>query len=108
MSEKDKADLEMRIGDLHFPELVLDDDGHLLGILGLQELRDANTRGAGQEGDEKVMLARQAAGRCDFGQYLADDAAKRVLCQNVVTDVILPHAYPVFRSSVRRFQGYMP
>src|SRR5262249_49931441 len=102
-----KADFEMSLGDLQVPELVLDDDGHLLRILGLEVLGDADTRGAGQEGDEEMMIAWEPAGRCDLCQNLANDPAQRVLCQNVVADVVLPHAFLSFVGLVLS-QRYMP
>src|SRR5690606_17950602 len=86
-----EADFELRFGDLQVPELVLDDDCHLLGIFCLQVLRDANARCAGQEGDEEMVVTRQPAGRRYFRQNLANDATKSVLSPNVVTDMILPH-----------------
>lgn len=103
-----KADLEMRFSDLHIPELVLDDDGHLLGVFRLQVLGDPHAGRAGEEGDEEVMITGQAARSCDFRQNLADDAAKCILCQNVVADMILPHAFPVFRRFGVFSQGCMP
>jgi len=44
-----------------------------------------------QKGDEEVVVTGKAAGSCDFGQNLAYDAAQRVLSQNVVANMVLPH-----------------
>ena len=38
-----------------------------------------------------MMVARQPRRRRNFAQYLANNAAKGILCENVVTDMILPH-----------------
>src|SRR3954462_15421188 len=69
-------------------------------------LRYPNACSAGQEGDEEMMVPGQSAGRADLGQNLSDNPAQRVLCQNVVADVILPHAFPSFLCL--RLQGCMP
>lgn len=71
---------------------MLDDDGHLFGVFRLEVLGNPHARRAGQEGDEEVMVAGQAAGSGHFTQNLTNNAAKGILCENVVTDMILPHA----------------
>src|SRR5690606_30826773 len=87
---------EQALGDLEVPELVLDDDGHLLCIFRLQVLRDANAGGIGEKRDEEVVLARQMPGDSDLGQNLADDAAQRVLSENVIANVVLRHPFLSF------------
>jgi len=87
---KGQADLEGRVGDLQVPILMLDDDGHQLGIFFAQPRGNAHTRRGGQEGDEEMMLARKA-GLDDLADYLADHAAQRLLRENIVTDKVLAH-----------------
>ena len=55
-----QADLERLVADLQIPELVLQDDGHLLRILLAQPRRQPHALGRGVEGDVEMMLARQA------------------------------------------------
>ncbi len=43
-----------------------------------------------------MMVAGQMTRGRDLTQHLPDDAAKRILRQNVVADVILAHKVPVF------------
>src|SRR5260221_11551296 len=69
---------------------MLNDDGHLLGILREETTGDTYARGVGGESNEEMMLARQP-GACHFGEHLADNTAKRVLRQNVVADKVLSH-----------------
>ncbi|CUX14319.1 hypothetical protein AGR7C_Cc110171 [Agrobacterium deltaense Zutra 3/1] len=87
-----QADFEAGFGYFQVPELMLDNDGHLLGIFRLEVLGNPHARRAGQEGDEEVMVAGQTAGCGHFPQNLTNNAAKGILCENVVTDMILPHA----------------
>ena len=72
---------------LEIPELVLQDDGHLLGILRAQPVRHAHAVGVGVEGDVEMMVAGQALlGR--FGEHAAHHAAQRLLGQEIVADLV--------------------
>ena len=86
-----QADLEAGLGDLEVPILELQHDRHLLGIAFAQPARHAHARRVGQEGDEEMVVARQAGAR-DLGQHLAHHPAKRVLGENVVAYVVVSHA----------------
>lgn len=101
-----KADLEQALGDLQIPELMLDDDSHLFRIFRLQVLRNAHTGRSGQKGDEEMMVTGQTTGGADLGQHLTDNSTQGVLCQNVVADMILPHAFLSFVGHV--FLRLMP
>ena len=48
------------------------------------------------EGDEEMMVAGKVAARRNFRQHLADDASQCVLGEDVVTDMVLWHAFFVF------------
>jgi hypothetical protein len=71
-------------------------------------LRHANARRTCEEGDEEVMIARQAVGRSDFAEHLADYAAQCVLCENVVADMILPHTVTTFLNFASRYLCHEP
>ena len=86
-----QADLERLVGHLEVPELMLQDDRHLLRILRAQPVRQPDALGGGVEGDEEMMLAGHALVLAGFGQHVADHAAQRLLDQNVVADVIDGH-----------------
>src|SRR5690606_39148379 len=77
-----KADLEACLGDLEVPELVLQNDGHLLVVLLEQTLADSDARRLGDKGDEEVVLSGKT-GSCDFGQDLADDPPQSFLGEDV-------------------------
>jgi hypothetical protein len=94
-----QADFEVRLGDHQIPELVLQHDGHLFGILLVQPLGDAHARRAGVERDVEMMLARQHAGFGDVNQHPAHDGAQRLLGQQIIADVVDGHAVgPVLAS----------
>ena len=57
---------ETGVADLEIPELVLQNDGHVVGILVEQALADADAGRAGDEGDEEVVFTGQA-GLGNFG-----------------------------------------
>src|SRR6202043_2500268 len=83
-------DLERLLVDREVAELVLEDDGHFLGILGAQALRHAYPRRTGVEGNIEMMIARQAA----LGgvlQHPAQHRAQRLLRQQVVAYVVDRH-----------------
>src|SRR5215472_15868837 len=52
-----QADLEAILRHHQIPELVLQDDGHLLRVLREQPRRQLYALGLGEEGDEEMMLA---------------------------------------------------
>ena len=87
---KAQADLESRFTDLQIPELILEHDGHVVGILVEQALADADAGRLGHERDEEMVLAGEA-GLGDFGHDLSHDAARRFLQKDVVSNVILSH-----------------
>src|SRR6185437_6037430 len=82
-----KADRETGFVDLEIPELVLQDDGHLLGVLRLDPVGQAHALGAGVERDVEVVLAGQTLLR-RVGQHVAHDAAQRLLGEKIVADVV--------------------
>jgi len=66
---------------------VLQDDGHLLGMLCTQPVRHAHAIGQRVEFDEEMMIAGQAL----FGrvrEHAAHHAAQRLLGQEVVADLV--------------------
>ena len=73
-----EPDLEIVLGDLEVPELVLEDDRHLLRIARLEAGRYLHALGAGIEGDEEVVLAGKPLGG-GFGEHRADDTPQGVL-----------------------------
>ena len=72
------------------PELMLQDDRHLLRVLRVHPRRQLHARGIGGEGDLEMMVARQAL-LGDVGEHGAHDAAQRGLRQDVVADMIDRH-----------------
>src|SRR5262249_39653144 len=85
-----KPDLEAILGHHQVPELVLQDDGHLVRILREQARRELHALGLGNEGDEEMVLARQTM----WGgvvQALAQHAAKRVARKYIITNMIGRH-----------------
>ena len=54
-----EADLEGVLGDAEVPELVLEDDGHVLRVLLAKRLLHAHARGLGAERDVEMVLAHQ-------------------------------------------------
>src|SRR6185312_10300450 len=85
-----QPDLEAILAHLQVPELVLEDDGHLVRILRKQTRRKLYALGLGNEGDEEMMLARQPM-HGGVGQDPAQHAAKRVARQYVITNMIGRH-----------------
>jgi hypothetical protein len=79
---------------------MLNDDRHLLVVLRLQVLRDEHTGRACKEGNQEMVVAGQAACGRYLCQNLANNATKRILCQNIVTDMILSHAVLSFPVNV--------
>jgi hypothetical protein len=84
------ADLEAFVGHYQIPELMLQDDGHLLGILRQHARRQAHAVRAGVEGNIEMMLPGQAVlGGVD--EHLVHDPAQGLLGQDIVPDVIDGH-----------------
>jgi hypothetical protein len=63
---------------------VLQDDGHLVGILAQQVLGTGDARRLGLEGDVEMMRFGQAAGRGGLLQRGLHDAAQGVLGHRLV------------------------
>ena len=78
--------------DLEIPELVLQHDRHLLGILFAHPVGHLNARRIRDESNEEVMVARQAR-LGDFRQYFADHATQRILHENVIADHVFGHRF---------------
>ena len=101
MPPKDRPTSKRSSSHRQVPELVLEDDRHLFRILRQQPRRQLHALGLRHEGDEEMMLARQAM-LGGIGQHLAQHAAQRVAGQHVVADMIGRHGGPV------AFQEYGP
>ena len=104
-----QADLEGMLGDREIPELVLEDDRHILRILVHQPRRNPDARRLGGEGDVEMVLAGKA-GLGHFGEHFAQDAAKRVLREDVISDQVFRHAFDCLRpigriATVRKISG---
>ena len=87
MPSNDRPTSKLFFADLQIPELVLQDDRHLVGILLAQAIRHAHAGARGIERDVEMMVARQAL-LGGVGQHLAHDAAQGLLGQKIVTDVV--------------------
>ena len=83
-----QADLEGVLGDAAGPRTGAAGRSSSPPDIAARSAADRRTpRRAGVERDEEMMLARQA-GLGDLGQHLADDAAQRVLGQEIVADEV--------------------
>jgi hypothetical protein len=76
------------------PELVLQDDGHLLRILRAQPRRDDHAGVVGPEGDIEMMLAGQAVDR-GMGDRPRNHLAERLLGPFVVRQQAVGPLRPV-------------
>ena len=76
---------EALIGDGEIVEPVLDHDGHLAGIAVREPVGDLDIGMHRVEGDEEMMLARQALDGDAF-QHLLDQPAHRAMHQVSVVD----------------------
>ena len=85
-----QADFEALVIHPQIPELVLQDDGHFVGILLAQARGNCHARRMGAEGDVEMVLAGQAVAR-RVGQNLANHAAQRVLNLKIVANQICRH-----------------
>jgi hypothetical protein len=88
-----QPDLEAIFRHHQVPELVLQDDGHLLRILREQARRKPYAVRLRQEGDEEMMLARQSV-LGSVAQHATEHSAQRVARQHVISDVIGRHVSP--------------
>src|SRR5581483_10016480 len=88
--------LEAVVRHLQVPELVLQDDGHLLGILLLEPFGHRDALGARIKGDVQMVLAGQALA-LHPRQYLTHDAPQSILREKIVSDLVLCHERPPLR-----------
>ena len=87
-----KFDFEFILANGKVPVLVLEHDGHFVGI-SLRSRSETWTPGYSVESDEEMMLARQA-GSLDASQRLPHHPAQSVLRQEVISHQIFRHHYP--------------
>jgi hypothetical protein len=85
--------LEALVRHRQVPELILEDDGHLLRILLLEPLGDGNAVGDGIEGDVEMVLAREPVA-LDLGQHVTNHAAQGGLSEKVVSQFVVCHERP--------------
>ena len=90
LREKLRFDFERVLGDHEVPELVLEDDRHLVGKAALDRGRNDDSWRLGLERDLEVMVANEPRAR-GVGEHLAHDGAQRVLHQEVVADEVGRH-----------------
>ena len=88
-----QADIEGGLGDVEVPELVLQHDRHLLGILLAHPVGDLHAGRIGDECDEEMVVAGQAR-LGDFRQNLANHATQSILHENVIADHVFGHRFP--------------
>ena len=81
---------ERVLGDHQVPELMLQDDRHLVGKAALDRGRNDDPRRVGLERDVEVMVADEAGAR-SVGEHLAHHGAQRVLHQEVVANEVGRH-----------------
>src|SRR5262249_16713434 len=85
-----QPDLELLLGDDQIPELVLQNDRHLLRILLAQARRYPHAGRARVERDVEMVLAREPIlGR--VAQHALHDAAQRLVGQEIVADMVGGH-----------------
>ena len=90
MPPKDRPTSKAVLGHHQVPELVLQDDSHLLWILLAHARRQPHAVGPGVEGDVEVVLARQAV-LGGIGEHGPHDAAQGLLGQKIVANVVDGH-----------------
>ena len=90
LAGKVQADLERVLGDDEVPELVLEDDRHLVGEALPDRGRRDHARRLGLERDIEMVVADEPVAR-RVGKDLAHHGAQRVLHQKVVADEIGRH-----------------
>ena len=88
MPGEGQADLEGVLGDGEIPELVLEDDRHLLRIFLAQALRNADAGVVGAERDVEMMLPREPVAAASVST-LRTTPLQRVLDQEIVADEVL-------------------
>ena len=84
-----QPDLEGVLGDAEIPELMLEDDGHLLRVLFAQAVRQANAGKIRPERDVEMVFARKPV-LAGIDQHLAHDTLQGVLHQEIVADQVFP------------------
>ncbi len=97
LREKLRLTEKASLVDFEVPELVLQDDRHLVGIALQHRRRDDHARRLGLERDVEMMLARQAVAR-RVAKHLAHHRAQRFLNQQIVTDVVGGHGNPQWKT----------
>jgi hypothetical protein len=85
-----EAHFESVLGDDEVPELVLQDDRHLVGKAAPDRGRRDDAGRLGLERDVEVMVADQPRAR-GVGEHSAHHGAQRVLHQKVVADEVGRH-----------------
>ena len=88
MPPNDRPTSKLALVHDQIPELVLQDDGHLLGILHAQPLGHAHALGGGVERDIEMVVARQAFFLDGLDENAAHHAAQRLLGQEIVAEMI--------------------
>ena len=84
-----QGDGEEGLARRQVPVLVLQDDGHLVRVLGQQVDRTGHARGVGLEGDIEMVRARQAFRRRGPLQGGLDHAAQGLLGHGLVVHLVL-------------------
>ena len=85
-----QAHFEGLLGHREVPELMLQDDGHVLRILRPHAFGKPHAGRRGAEGDLEMMLAGKAI-LGDVGKHRAHDAAQGRLREDIVANVIEGH-----------------
>jgi hypothetical protein len=83
-----QPNLEAAFAHRQIPVLVLQNDGHLLGILHAQPFRHAHALGLGVERDVEMVVARQAFLLDGLAEHAAHHAAQRLLGQEIVAEMV--------------------
>ena len=82
---------------------MLQDDGHLVRVLGQEVLRPRDARGVGLEGDIEMVVPGQTAGRGGALQRRLDDPAQGVVHHAVVVHQILRRGFFGHKAPVPRY-----
>ena len=85
-----QADFETILRHYQIPELMLQNEGHLLGILRQDAWRQPDPFGPGREGNIEMMIAGKAV-LGGIGQHGSHDSAQGLLGEDIVTNVIDSH-----------------
>ena len=90
----DAKNLERLLAHDEIFELVLQDDGDLVRILGAQKARKARPGMVGVEADEQVVVARESIGR-ELAQRLLQYPLQCLIDPGLVWIAVVAHSYPV-------------